>query len=48
MCLYAFGEVGLVSGLVQRSRFIEATYPARSLFCRVMCGDVGFVSGRVR
>jgi len=29
--LYAFGEVGLLLGLVQRSSFIDATCPAKSV-----------------
>jgi len=48
MCRYAFGEDGFVSGLVQRSRFSEATCPAISVHCRKLSGDVGFVSGLVR
>jgi len=47
-CRYAFGEVGLFSGLVQRSRVSDAMCPASSLYCQYMSGDVGFVSGLVR
>jgi len=30
-CRYAFGEVGLVTGLDRRSRFIVASCPAKSV-----------------
>jgi len=40
---YSFGEFVLMSGLVQRSRFIDATCPGRSVYCLDMFSDVGFV-----
>jgi len=47
-CRYAFGDVGLLSGLVRRSLFSVEMCPAMSLYSRDMSGDVGLVSGLVR
>jgi len=47
-CLYVFGEVGLVTGLVRRGRVIVGMCSARSALCRDLFGEVWLMSRRVR
>jgi len=48
VCLYVFGEVGLVSGLIRRSRVSVGTCSAKSDLGLDVFGEVGLVSGLVR
>jgi len=48
MCRYAFEEVGLVSGLVRRSRVIVGMCSSKLGYCRDLSGEVGFLPGHVR
>jgi len=48
VCRYVFCEVGLLSGLVRRSRVSVGTCSARADYCRDLLVEVGILSECVR